>query len=258
MLEVDLAYPSHLQEKHSDYPLAPENVLITNDMLSPHTLQLREKLNIKGAPCKKLVPNLRNKEKYILHYKNLKFYLSQGLILTKIHKGISFTQSAWLKPYIDFNTNMRKESKSDFEKDFLKLMNNAVFGKTMEILRNRTNIKLVNNSKKMKKLCAKPSFKFFKIFNKGLVGVRMAKLKLKLNKPIYVGASILDLSIMLKYGGNAKLLFTDTDSLCYKIKTDYLYAHMYQDRHMYDTSNYDKNNVIYNGQKYEIYWENER
>ena len=124
---------------------------------------------------------------------------------------------------------MRKEAKLDFEKDFFKLMNNAVFGKTMENLRNRTNIQLVNNSKKMIKLCAKPAFKFFKIFNEDLVGVHMAKLKLKLNKPIYVGASFPDLSkilmydyhynhIMLKYGANAKLLFTDTDSLCYEIK----------------------------------------
>ena len=145
----------------------------------------------------KLVPNLADKNKYILHYHNLKLYLSQGMILTKIHRAIQFKQSCWLKPYIDFNTEMRKNTKSDFEKNFFKLMNNSVFGKTMENLRKRTNIELVDNPKRIKKICAKPSFKSFKIFNDSLVAVHQDKTKLLLNRPIYVGASILDMSKIL-------------------------------------------------------------
>ena len=256
MLEVDLKYPTELHDSHSDYPLAPERVAVNDNMLSPFTQELKKILKIKGPSMSKLVPNLADKKKYILHYHNLKFYLSQGMILTKIHRAIQFKQSCWLKPYIDFNTEMRKNAKSDFEKNFFKLMNNSVFGKTMENLRKRTNIELVNNPKRIKKICAKPSFKSFKIFNESLVAVHQAKTKLLLNRPIYVGASILDMSKILmydfhynyikdKYDNRAKLLFTDTDSLCYEIETEDIYKDMLQDRHLFDTSDFDQDHFLY-------------
>ena len=139
-----------------------------------------------------------------------------------------------MKNYIDFNIRMRKQATSDFEKDFFKLMVNSVFGKTMENLRNRMNVELVNTEERLKKLCAKPTFKTFKIFNENLTAVHMAKIKLVLNKPIYVGFVVLDNSKILMYdyhynhikkiyGNRAKLLFTDTDSLCYEFQTDDLY-----------------------------------
>ena len=181
-LEVDLDYPEHLHDKHSDYPLAPENITVTNEMLSPYSISLKQSLEIKGSSSRKLTPNLRGKSKYTVHYRALKFYLEQGMVLTKIHRIASFDQCAWLKSYIDFNTNKRKQAESDFEKDFFKLMNNSVYGKTMENMRKRTDIKLVNNEKYMKKLCAKPSFKSFKIFNNDLAAVHMAHGKLILNK----------------------------------------------------------------------------
>ena len=228
MLEVDLEYPQHLHDAHRDYPLAPESMIVTNDMLSPHTLSLKENLQIKGPSIKKLVPNLRNKDTYVLHYVNLKLYLDQGMILTKIRKVLCFTQSQWLKPYIDFNTEKRMQAQSEFESNFFKLMNNAVFGKTMENVRKRVCVELVNNEKDFKRYSAKPTFKCANIINENLAAVHMAYSKLTLNKPIYVGACILEVSKTLmydfhynhmktKYGGKAKLLFTDTDSLCYEI-----------------------------------------
>ena len=151
---------------------------------------------------------------------------------------------------------MRKQATSDFEKDFFKLMVNSVFGKTMENLRNRMNVELVNTPKRMKKLGAKPAFKTFKIINDDLTAVHMAKTKLILNKPIYVGFVVLDVSKLLmsdfhynyikkKYGDRAKLLFTDTDSLCYEFQTDDLYQDMKSDHYQFDTSNYKEDNFLY-------------
>ena len=130
-LEVDLEYPKELHDLHSDYPLAPEKMLISHEMLSPYQQQLKEDLGYKPARVENLVPNLWNKEKYIIHYRNLKFYLAQGLKLQKIHRVLQFKQEAWLKSYIQHNTQLRAAAKNDFEKDFFKLLNNSVFGKTM-------------------------------------------------------------------------------------------------------------------------------
>ena len=253
ILEVDLDYPAHLHDKHSDYPLAPERKVITPDMLSPYCQALGQN----GSSHEKLLPNLLPKTNYVVHYRNLKFYLSQGLVLKHVHRVLSFQQSPWLKPYIQFNTQKRKEAKNDFEKDFFKLLNNSVFGKTMENLRKHIDVKLVNSEIKAKKLACKPNFDSFKIFNPDLTAIQMKKTKLKLNKPVYIGCSILDISkifmydfhysyIMSKYGLNAKLLFTDTDSLCYQIQTDDIYHDMAQDSHLFDTSDYPIEHPLYN------------
>ena len=182
----------------------------------------------------KLTPNLHNKTKYVLYHRNLKLYLSLGMKLTKIHRVIEFKQSKWLAPYLTLNTNLRTEAKNNFEKDFFKLMNNSVFRKTMENIRNRKDIKLITSEKKALKLIAKPNFKHRTIFTKNLVAVHMGKTNLVFDKPIYVGMSILDISktlmydfhynyIKKKYVDDALLLMTDTDSLCYEIKTEDFY-----------------------------------
>ena len=201
----------------------------------------------------KLIPNLRDKEKYVLHYENLTQYLDLGLKLTCIHRGIRFEESEWLKPYIDMNTKLRTKGNNDFEKDFFKLMNNSVFGKTMENIRNRVNIKLVNDREKAKKLTAKPNFKHLNIFCEELIAVHMKKTNLIFNKPVYLGMCILDLSktimyefhynyIKKKYGDKAKLLFTDTDSLMYEIKTEDFYKDISGDvKDRFDTSDYPPN-----------------
>ena len=123
ILECDLAYPAYLHDEHSDYPLAAEKLQITEDMLSPYCKELLNHLELPfSSTTKKLVPNLNDKSKYILHYRNLKLYLSLGMTIKKIHRVLAFNQSPWLKPYIDFNTNKRKAATNDFEKDFFKLL----------------------------------------------------------------------------------------------------------------------------------------
>ena len=234
ILEVDLEYPEDLHDLHNDYPLAPERIMCKNNV-------------------EKLIPNLRNKERYVLHYENLKQYMKLGLELKRIHRGIKFEESDWLKPYIDMNTELRAKAKNEFEVSFFKLMNNAVFGKTMENIRKRKVVKLVSDRNKAKKLVAKPNFKHINIFSEELIAVHMKKTELTMDKPIYLGMCILDLSktimydfhynyIKPKYGNKAKLLFTDTDSLMYEIETEDFYkdiSHDVKDR--FDTSNYPLN-----------------
>ena len=235
ILEVDLEYPENLHDLHNDYPFCPERVECKNGV-------------------EKLIPNLRDKTKYVIHYKNLIQCLKAGMKLKKIHRGIKFIESAWLKPYIDKNTNLRTQAKNNFEKDFFKLMNNSVFGKTMENIRNRVNVKLVNTEERLKKLTAKPNLKSPpKIFSENLVSVHLKKTSLIMNKPVYLGMCILDLSktimydfhyqyIKPKYGEKAKLLFTDTDSLMYEIETEDFYKDISEDvKDRFDTSDYPEN-----------------
>lgn len=256
VFEVDLEYPTKLHDNHNEYPLAPEKIKVTEDMLSPYAKTLLEDLKVTGTSTEKLIPNLYPKEKYVVHYRNLKLYLSLGMKLTKTHRVMVFKQEKWLKKYIHFNTAKRQMAQNSFEKDFFKLMNNVVFGKTMENLRKRTDIKLVNKQSKARKLINKPTFNAFKIFNDDLVAVHMLKQRLYLNKPIYVGFTILDLSkelmydfnynkIKEKYGAKAKLLFTDTDSLCYSFETDDIYQDMIKDKDWFDTSDYDPEHPLH-------------
>lgn len=256
IFEVDLEYPEELHDNHNEYPLAPEKVKVTEAMLSPYAKKLLEDLKISVTSTDKLIPNLYQKEKYVVHYRNLKLYLSLGMKLIKTHRVMVFKQEQWLKKYIGFNTAKRQMAKNSFEKDFFKSMNNVVFGKTMENIRKRTDIKLVNNQSKARKLINKPTFNAFKTFNNDLVAVHMLKPRLYLNKPIYLGFTILDLSkelmydfhynkIKKKYGTKAKLLFTDTDSLCYSFETDDIYQDMIKNKDWFDTSDYDPKHPLH-------------
>ena len=125
ILEVDLDYPASLHAEHNDYPLAPEKMAVTKDQMSPYQQKLIDELGV-SISCEKLVPNLQPKIRYVLHYRNLQLYLKLGMKLEKVHKVLSFQQSPWMAPYIAKNTELRKLATNDFEKDFFKLMNNAV------------------------------------------------------------------------------------------------------------------------------------
>ena len=207
----------------------------------------------------KLLLTLKNKSRYVLHYRNLQLYLEQDMKPKKIHKILKFEQKDWMKPYINLNTELRKQSTSDFEKNFFKLMNNSVFGKTMENLRNRIDVRLVrpHETDRMRKRISSLLFARATVFGETLAGIQMHKNKITLNRPVYTGMCVLDLSktlmydfyynhLRLKYGSCCDLLYTDTDSLLLKIKTGDVYKDM-ENRldELYDTSNYLKDHVLY-------------
>lgn len=267
IVEVDLDYPSNIHDAHNDYPLAPESLHIKEEWLSAKQKELlgnrKYLLNIN-----KLTPNLFHKKKYVTHYRNLQFYVSQGLVLRKIHRALKFKQSEWLKTYIDLNTKLRTESHTDFEKDMFKLMNNSVFGKTMENIRNRVNVELIrrNNTKdlaRLRKLVNSPRYDRNVIFNDNMTAVHIKRKEYKFNKPIYLGMCILDNSkltmyefyynnLKTKYNNDVKLLYTDTDSLLLDIKGDDFYMDMLKDSDAYDTSNYPSDHALFSNKNKKI------
>ena len=259
IMDVDLEYPDNIHDYHSDYPLAPEIMNVTADMLSVTQKKIYKSYNYNKEPkdekTKKLILNVNDKENYVLNIKILKYYLQQGMKLKKVNKTIRFKQKAWLKPWIDFNTDKRKQATSDFEKDMYKLMNNAVYGKTMENVREHINFELVDTPERFQKVVNDPCYKYRHIINENLVGVEKIKDTIKLNKPIYVGVSILDLSklhmykfyydvLKEKYKDNIRLIYTDTDSFVTHIKTDDIYEDFKDiSKHM-DFSGYDKEQML--------------
>ena len=135
----------------------------------------------------KLICSIEDKEKYVIYIRVLKEALNRGFVLRKVHNVIQFNQEDWLKPYIDMNTKLRKEAKNEFEKDFFKLMNNSVFGKTMENVRKHRDIKLVTTDEKRNKLVSEPNYHTTKCFSENLLAIEMKKTKVKMNEPIYSG-----------------------------------------------------------------------
>ena len=256
ILEVDLEYPQELHDIHSDYPIAPGKVKVSNNMLSAYCKKIAEKYNISIGLVSKLILTLRDKKEYVLHYHNLQLYLDLGLKIKKVHRVLKFYQSPWLKQYIDFNIEKRKHAKNSFKKDFFKLMNNSVFGKTMENLQKPVDIRLVTNEKKLDKLTSKPTYVSSKIFYENLMAVHKGKETLTLNRPAYVDMCILDLSKMLmydfhynyikkKYNNRARLLFTNTDSLTYEIEVEDVYKDFWKDKDMFDNSDYPESSSYY-------------
>ena len=199
--EVDIKIPKNLYNKFKDYPLCPEIKNIPENVLSNYQTYLNDKLNIKYTEKdKKLILDLLPKKNYKIYYKNLEYYMKLGVKITKIHKILTLDEKPFLKDYIDLNTNLRKKAKNDLEKDLFKLMNNAIFGKSMENVLNRSNIKLINNDpEKLLKLIRQPNFQnVYQISNK-LCLVESKPIKTILNKPIYLGACILETSKLHMY-----------------------------------------------------------
>ena len=248
-LEVDLEYPNELHELHNDYLLAPQKLAVSNNMLSAYCKKTANEYDIKVGNVKKLIPNLKNKTKYVLHYRNLQLHLSLGMKLTKIHRALQFKQSDRMKRFIDFNSEKRKNVANYFEKDFFKLMITSIYGKTIENLRKIINVRLVNNAKDFLKNTSRPTYVTHKLFDKDYAAIHEIKSVLVLNKPIYVRFTVSDLSKWMMYdfhynlikkNFDAELLFTDTDSLAYEIKSENVYEEFYKWKDLFDFSNYSK------------------
>jgi hypothetical protein len=181
----------------------------------------------------------------------------------RIHRVVAFQQKPWLKSYVNLNTRMRQLAKTDFENDFFKLMVNAFFGKSMENVRKRRKVELVSDPAKLKKLLAKSQLQQFVIVNDEAVLVDRIRAKVTLNKPIYVGFTVLDVSKLLMfdfhynvvvkhYGEDARLLFTDTNSLCYHLFTNDVYRDMLDCRDLLDTSSYPRDHPLYSSENMKV------
>ena len=190
-----------------------------------------------------------NKTKYVLHYRNLQLHLSLGMKLTKNYRVLKFKQSDLMKKYIDFNTEKRTNAASSFEKDFLKLMIISVYGKAMENLQKSINVRPENNEKDFLKYTSRPTYVIHKIFGKNYAAIHENKPVLTFNKRIYAGSNFLELSewvmcdlhySFIKKHFDADLLFTDTDSLTYEIKSEDVYEEFFKQKHWFDFSNYPK------------------
>ena len=239
ILEVDLEYPQHLHDMHTDLPFCP-----TRDKPP-------------GKRQDKLLATLYDKKRYVIHYRNLQQCMRHGLQVTKMHRVLQFTQSPWLRNYIELNTQFRTQAKNDFEKNLYKLMNNAVFGKTMENVRNRVDVKLITQWEGRygaEAMIAKPNFHSRSIFSNNLIAVELRKLEVKFYKPIYVGMCILDISktclyefhheyMSPLYRDKCRVMYTDTDSLIYHIECEDVYENMKRDVCKFDTSDYAADNA---------------
>ena len=256
--EVDIEIPKELHNKFKDYPLASEIKNIPENNLSDYQKYLNNKLNIKySEKDKKLILDLLPKKNYKIYYKNLEYYMKLGIKITKVHKILTFEEKPFLKDYIDLNTNLRKKAKNDLEKDLFKLMNNAIFGKSMENVLNRSNIKLINNDpEKLLKLIRQPNFqRAYQISNK-LCLVKSKPVKTVFDKPIYLGTCILETSKLHmyqfwyehfknKYNNNVELVYTDTDSFIIQVEANDIYKDMLEDKNLYDFSEYPKDHPNY-------------
>ncbi|KYM99021.1 hypothetical protein ALC62_10243 [Cyphomyrmex costatus] len=239
ILEVDLTYPHVLHDSHYDLPFCP-----TKELPS-------------GGKYEKLLATLNGKERYVIHYRNLQQCIRHGLVVTKIHRILQFAQSRWLRGYIEVNTRLRMLSNNDFERNLYKLMNNAVFGKTVENVRDYKDVRLVtvwDGRYGLEAMIAKPNFCSRSIFSENLVAVELRKLEVTMNKPIYVGMCILEISkirlydfhyehMVPLYRDKCTLMYTDTNSLIYFLKCVNAYEDIKRNITKFDTSDYPEDNV---------------
>ncbi|XP_052131662.1 uncharacterized protein LOC113215059, partial [Frankliniella occidentalis] len=256
ILEVDLSYPPSLHKEHDAFCLAPEHYIPQYEELSPLQKRMIRMYNLPKKCNRKLIPNLKDKSKYCVYGETLKLYVSLGLKITHVHRVIKFEQKAWLAPYIMYNTEMRKKATSSFEKSLWKLYNNSVFGKTMESVRKRRNVDFTKQNAKFLKLVRSPLFHSFEIFDNDLVAVERRKGCVKLDRPIAIGAVVLDTSkawmyncyynvLKKKFGSNVVSLLSDTDAWILSIKTEDLYKDLEELKAHFDFSDYPPENVLY-------------
>lgn len=238
LVEVNLFYPPELHDYHNDYPMCAEHEFVNDSKI------------------KKLILNLNDKTNYVLHYRTLKMVKKYGLIIKGVGKKLKFKQSPWLKPFIDLNTKERTKANNEFEKNLYKLMSNAIYGKTLENVRGRVDISLVNKwggRYGARNLIAKSNFKKCVVLSDNLAAIELKKTNVIMNKPIIVGVSVLEISKLCMYDfhygfmkpqfkENVQLMYTDTDSFIYNIFCDDFYKFIEENHEKFDTSDYQPDN----------------
>ena len=242
-----------MHDYFNDYPLAPERTLFEP---SPLMSARRSELGLGEANVPKLIPNLHDKVKYVLHYRALKQCVALGLVVKALHRVVWFKQAPFMRPYIDFNTARRAAATSKFEKDMFKLMNNAIFGKTCENVEKRIRVLLKTTGAQIKKYGMRPDLQDIRLVGSGLAVITLRKTRVVYDRPLAIGAAITDISktfmydfhyghIQPRYGASARLLFTDTDSLAYHIRTPDVYKDMAERLELFDTSEYPRDHFCY-------------
>ena len=264
LLQENVEYPKELHSAHEDLPFLPEKRFkvdkkfehkVSKEINKAHK-KVYKTFNITREPDNKLIATLQDKNKYVVNMSTLKQALNHGLCLKEVHRVIEYNQANWLKPYIDKNTALRKKAKNEFEKDFFKLMNNSVFGKMIENVRKRIEIKLIVTEERRKKLVSEPNYASCTAFSDHLMAVEMRKTRVLMDKPILAGKAILDKSKELmyefsydylkpKYPNKIKLCYMDTDSFILDIKTDNFFEDNKEDlKKWFDTFNYHKDMIL--------------
>lgn len=260
ILEVTLEYPEELHESHSTFPLAPHHLDISEDMLSPYASGVLYELNKKTKyKARKLTSTFLRREKYFCHGINLKYYLEKGMKLVKIHRGITFRQTSFLKPYIDMCTKKRAEAKTKTVKNMMKLLCNSLYGKFIESGANRFDCKFVNTEEKAMRYHTDPRFRGLKIISETLSLCFQAQSELRLNQSWAIGFSILELSkyimqslmydvIMPTFDNKVSVLLSDTDSWVLAVPSNSPDEALKKIEHVMDFSNYPPSHPLFNKQ----------
>ena len=262
-VEVDLTYPNNIKEKTKNFPFAPVNKKINPDDFNDYMKEIRPNTYVQSS---KLICDWSDKKNYLVHYRMLNFYIRYGLIVDKVHSVISFKQSRWLEKYISFNTQKRNKAKNDFEKDFYKLLNNAFYGKTMENVRNRLKIKPVKKDeyKEIIKLQSKLTFNGIHKSYENCFIYTFKQNEVLMDKPIYLGFSVLELSKLLMYETyydklqpyfgqeNIQLHYMDTDSFVLSVNTKDFIKDLKNLEDIFDFSNLDKNHELFSNKNEKV------
>ena len=258
IVEVDFSYQDSLHDLHSYFLLAPAKEAINECWLSEYQSDLLEEMQIKKPPpVKKHIQTLFDKQNYTLHYQTLKLYVELGLVVTKLHRVLSFRQEKWLALYAKLNTEKRKQAKNKFEEDFFKLMVNSSFGKTCEGKRNHLKIKLTRTEEETLKWTEKPEYQSSQIITEDLVTVCLQQSEILWDKPTIVGACILDLAKkfmfefhykVMKKNFDCNLLYSDTDSFVYEVRSRDFFAELQRKKSVaeqFDFSNFPSQHPLY-------------
>ena len=262
-IEVDLIYPDNIKQKTKNFPFAPENRKKIPDNFNDYMKEIKPDIY---TSTKKLICDWSDKKNYLIHYRMLKFYIRHGMIIDKVHNVISFKQSKWLEKYISFNTQKRNKAKNDFEKDFYKLLINAFYGKTMENVRNRLKIKFIKKddyreiTKQQSKLTFNGIHKSYKNFD----SYTFKQNEVLLDKPTYLGFSVLELSKLLMYETyydklqpyfgqeNIQLHYMDCDSFVLSFETENIINDLKNLEDLFDFSNMNKNHELFSNKNKKI------
>ena len=229
---MDLEYPDELHDKHADYPLVPDKEPIDPLELSDFQTSLKNALKLTASKTNKLRQTFHPKRNYVVHYRNMKFYVNNGIKITQVHQAVKIRQSKWLSSYIALNTQKRQEASTKFDQYFYKLISNSTFGKFSESLRNRVSVSFIRTEEELLKATSEGNISLIKIIDENLTLITKKKQSILWNKPTIVGASIFDLSklFMLEFYYNVKkkqtecvLLYSDTDFFICKVKTPNFY-----------------------------------